>query len=156
MSQISEKDLLNWAMMIVAAEEAVRANITPVVEVKPVVQVKPTPSHVVDWRNIPIQGERIVINKQGYGVLKEFLVKAESPNFQVRIVKDDEPLVWGGYQHYAEISQEVEEIEAYETDGLYVFKALDIEFKESLFVSVYTKETVKFRVVFAKYKLSES
>jgi hypothetical protein len=149
---MSEKELLEWAMMLACAEEVARQAVK--VEVKPVVEVKPTPSHVVDRRNIVVEGEEIIVHRLGYGVLQEFMAKAEDPGFQILVEKDGDLVVYGSYSHYAEISQQVEEIDAFEVNGTYVFKVNDIEFAESLTVKVTTTKPVRFQAIFAKFKLS--
>jgi hypothetical protein len=147
-------------MMVAAAEEVARRKAEVKVEVPPV-EVKPTPSHVVDRRNVMVEGEEIIVQTTGYGVLQEFMAKAESVDFQVLIEKDGETVVYGSYSEYAEISQDVEEIDAFaerdaegELTGAYVFKVNDIEFAKGLTVMVKTTKPVKFRAIFCKYKVS--
>jgi len=160
---MSERDLLNWALMIVAAEEAARRMAEGVrVEVKPV-EVKPTSTHVVEKRNVVLEGEKVIVQTTGCGVLQEFMAKAESTDFQILIEKDGETAIHGSYSEYAEISQDVEEIDAFaERDpdgvltGAYVFRVSNIEFTESLTVIIKTTKPVKFRAIFCKYKTSHS
>lgn len=154
--------MFKHAMMIVVAEEVARQKAECVkVEVAPV-KVKPTPTHVVDRRNVVLRGEEIIVQTVGYGVLQEFMCKAESVDFQVLIEKDGETVVFGSYNEYADISQDVEEIEAFperdadgELTGAYVFKVNDVEFARNLTVKIITAENVKFRAIFCKYKSSE-
>jgi hypothetical protein len=155
---MSEKELLEWAMKLAVAEEAARQTFKVAV---PPVEVKPTPSHVVDRRNVTVEGEEVIVHRSGYGVLQEFMAKAEDMNFHVLIEKDGELAVYGSYSEYVEISQDVEEIEAFaerdvegELTGAYVFKVNDIEFARGLTVKISTTKPVKFRAIFCKYKIS--
>lgn len=154
--------LLDLAIELAIQEENARLKAQQVKVDIPPLRVKPTPTHVVDRRNVTINGEELIVHGFGYGVLKEFMAKAESAEFNVLIEKDGETVVFGSYTEYAEISQDVEEIEAFperdiegELTGNYVFKVNDVEFAKSLTVKIITSEPVKFRAIFAKYKLSE-
>jgi hypothetical protein len=157
---MSEKELLEWAMKLAVAEEEARQTVKVTV---PPVEVKPTPSHVVDRRNVIVEGEEIIVHRLGYGVLQEFMAKAEDTDFQVLIEKDGETVVYGSYSEYAEISQDVEEIDAFaerdaegELTGAYVFKVNDIEFAKGLTIKINTTKPVKFRAIFCKYKIAEA
>jgi hypothetical protein len=154
--------LLDWALELAVAEENARLKAQQVKVDIPPLKVKPTPTHVVDRRNVVLHGEEVIVQTMGYGVLKEFMCKAESEDFQVLVEKDGETVVFGSYSEYADISQDVEEIEAFperdadgELTGAYVFKVNDVEFAKNLTVKIITTENVKFRAIFCKYKSSE-
>ena len=154
---------MNWAMLIVAAEEAARQKVKVEVEAPTVQEAKPPATHVVDRRNIVLEGEETIVQKRGYGVLQEFMVKAEDVDFHVFVERDGEPVVYGSYSHYVELSQDVKEIDAYperdqdgELTGAYVLKVTDIEFAKGLTIKVRTSKPVKFRAIFCKYKLCEA
>jgi hypothetical protein len=156
----SERDLLNWALMVVSAEEAARQVAKGVkVQVEPA-KAKPPSTRIVDRRNVVLEGGEIVVQETGFGVLQEFMAKAESVDFQVLIEKDDETVVYGTYGEYAEVSQDLEGIDAFEErdaegepTGAYVFKVSDIEFAKGLMIKIKTANPVKFRVIFCKYKI---
>jgi hypothetical protein len=155
--------LLDWAMQLAAAEEASRQIAKNIkVEVGPA-KARHASTRVVDRRNVVLRGEEVVVRERGCGALQEFVVKAESTNFHIFIKKDDEIAVYGSYSEYAEISQDVEGIDAFadrdtegELTGAYVFRVSDIEFAKGLTVKISTTEPVKFRAIFCKYKISRS
>ncbi len=155
--------LLEWAVQLAIAEELAREQAklkaeAVKVEFKPVA-VKPT-THVIDRRNILLKGRETVLDVVGCGVLQELMVKAGSSEFEVAVVKDAEHFVYGSYSKYAEVSADLEGIDAYpERDedgaltGNYVFKVKDVEFSRSLTVELSTAEAVMFKAIYAKYKL---
>jgi len=160
---MSERDMLSWAMLIAAAEEAARQKVSVEVEAPPVREVKPQVTYVVDRRNVVLKGEETIVQKRGCGVLQEFMVKAEDMDFHVFVERDGEPVVYGSYSRYAEVSQDVKEIDAYperdqdgELTGAYVLRVTDIEFADGLTVKVSTPRPIKFRAIFCKYKLCEA
>ncbi len=112
-------------------------------------------SHLVERRNITVNGEETIIDKQGYGVLQELMLKAESREFQVYVYSDMDPLIYGSYDRYAGISPQVEEVDAFEVDGVYVFRVSDIDFEERLIVKISTTAPIRFQAIFAKYKISQ-
>jgi len=112
-------------------------------------------AHLVDRRNITVDGEEPIIDKRGYGVLQELMLKAESPDFQVYVYSNIDPIIYGSYNRYTGISPQVEEVDAFEVDGVYVFRVSDIDFEERLIVKVRTEEPVRFQAIFAKYKISQ-
>jgi len=154
--------LLDWAMQLVAAEESSRQIAQNIkVEVEPA-KATHTSTRIVDRRNVVLRGEEVVVRERGCGAIQEFMVKAESTNFHIFIGKDDEIAVYGSYSTYAEISQDVEGIDAFadrdtegELTGAYVFKVSDIEFAKGLTIKIRTTEPVKFRAIFCKYKISK-
>ena len=150
--------LLDFAMQLVLAEERARQAVKPVP-----VEAKPLSTYVVDRRDVTLRGEEVVASCSGRGVLQEFVAKAEDTDFQVWVEKDGEKIIRGTYGEYAEISQDVEGIDAFaERDedgnltGAYVFKAGDIDFTRSLTVVLKMAKPVKFRVVFCRYKVAEA
>jgi len=112
-------------------------------------------SYLVERRNITVNGEDTIIDKQGYGVLQELMLKADSQDFEVYVYSNVNPLVYGSYTRYAGISPQVEEVDAFEVDGVYVFRVIDIDFEERLIVKVSTTEPISFQAIFAKYKISQ-
>ncbi len=112
-------------------------------------------SYLVERRNITVNGEDTIIDKQGYGVLQELMLKAESQDFEVKVYSNMYPLIYGSYNRYTRISPQVEEVDAFEVDGVYVFRVSDIDFEERLIVKVSTTEPIRFQAIFAKYKISQ-
>jgi hypothetical protein len=159
---VDEEKLLDLAFQIVVAEEIARQTGNVKVQVEPV-KVRPIPTHVVDRRNVVLEGEETVVRAKGCGALQEFVAKAEDTDFQILVEKDGETVVYGSYSDYAEISQDVEGIDAFadrdaegNPTGAYVFKVNDVEFADSLTVTIRTDKPVRFRAVFCKYKASEA
>lgn len=128
--------------------------ITLKVEVKPVVEIRPTPTEVIDLRNVNVNGTFTPLIENGYGNLKEFMLKAENPNYEVKLYRDKKRIIRGSHAYYAEISQQIEEVDAFEDNGNYILKLNDIEFAESIEVIIETTEPITFTSIFAKYKLS--
>lgn len=112
-------------------------------------------SHLVERRNITVNGEDTIIDKQGYGVLQELMLKADSQDFEVQIYSNMDPLIYGSYTRYAGISSVVDEVDAFEVDGVYIFRVNDIDFEERLIVKVSTTRSIRFQAIFAKYKISQ-
>ena len=165
------RKLLDYAMQIVAAEEAARLisaklprklvlevpeGKPPVIEVHPVVQTKPTPSFVVDMRGVDIEGTKVLVDEKGYGKIQELLVVATDTDFSVKVRKDDEWILTRSYTEYEEISQYLEEVDAFESNGTYIVKINDIEFERNIRVEVVTESEVHFDLLFVKYKISRS
>lgn len=130
------------------------------IEIKP---PKPMPSHVVDWRDIMVTGEQVVVERSGYGVLEEFMIKAEDPEFQVLVVRDWElkPILRGNYSDIRDIQQNVQSLSAFperneegDLTGCYVVSIRDVQFEKNLVIRLSTEKPVKFGAVYAKYKLS--
>ena len=125
------------------------------VEVKPVIEIKPIPTEVIDLRNVPINGFFTVLAENGYGILKEFMLKTVNSNYEVRLYRDEKRIIRGSYTHYAEISEQVEEVDAFADNGDYILKLNDIEFAESIRIELETFEPITFTAIFAKYTLTQ-
>lgn len=162
------RKLFDWAMLILAAEEARARPVIPtyapptppayVVERPVEVETRPTTSHVVDWRDVVIGREQVVVDRASPGILEEFVLKATVPYFRVYVSVDGRVIVDGTWDHYAKISQQVEEIDAFTVtaeDGAtnYVFKVSDVSFASSLLIKIMPSVPVFFKVVYCKYKV---
>ncbi len=112
-------------------------------------------SHVIERRNITVNGENTIIDEDGYGVLSELVIKADSQDFEVQVYSNMDPLIYGSYSNYTGISPQVVEVDAFEADGIYVFRVSDIDFEERLIVKIRTTAPVSFQAIFAKYKISQ-
>ncbi|MEM4531657.1 MAG: hypothetical protein QXY39_07305 [Thermofilaceae archaeon] len=150
--------LLDWAVQLAVAEELARRKAETVEIVG--VEAPRLSSRIIDRRNVTIKGEELILRELGCGVLDEFMVKAEDTDFRVIIKKDGETTVFGKYNEYAEVSQDVEGIDAYqeyntagEPTGAYVLKINDIAFAKNLTIKITTTKPVKFRAIFCKYKV---
>jgi len=125
---MSERDLLNWALTIVAAEENARLMAETIAE-KIQVEVTPTPtltSKIIRKVNINIPDT--LIDEVGSGHLKELVIKTSSKNYILRVYVDESELYHNTYTWFQNISQEVEEIDAYEENGTYILRLSDINF----------------------------
>lgn len=76
------------------------------------------------------------IDEHGAGVLKEFMVKSLDKGFVVRVYVDGVELYGDSFDQLSSISQEVEEVAAFQSEGIYVLHLSDISFSESLKVVV--------------------
>jgi len=129
---MSERDLLNWALTIVAAEENARLMAETIAE-KIQVEVTPTPtltSKIIRKVNINIPDT--LIDEVGSGHLKELVIKTSSKNYILRVYVDESELYHNTYTWFQNISQEVEEIDAYEENGTYILRLSDINFTKNL------------------------
>ena len=129
-----DEDLLDWAMQIAAAEEAARIR----VEVKPEIEVTPAlaPRTIIGRRtdfNIP----ETIIDEKGRGCLKELLVKSNRGDYKLTLVADGMTLYNYAYSWFEDVSQQLEEIDAFQTDeGDYILHISDVKFLESIKVSL--------------------
>ncbi|RLB80320.1 MAG: hypothetical protein DRH17_12200, partial [Deltaproteobacteria bacterium] len=143
---------------IVASEEVATAlgrGITAEISILPRVGLMPRPTHVVDLRNTAINGTKTVLFEKGRGKIKELLIRSDSSNFFVDLEKDKEKIIYGTYNYYADISPHLQEIDAFEYNNIYTFKANDIEFSTEVVLKI-TASNVTFRNIFVKYELEES
>ena len=127
---MSERDMLNWAMQIVAAEELARARIVvePKVEVTPTTPVRTVASRKVDFK---IPGTIIDIN--GAGCLRELVMKSTFKDYRLHLYVDGQVVYANTWDEFNELSQEIEDIAAFQSvDGLYVLHLADVKFTENI------------------------
>jgi hypothetical protein len=157
---VSERDLLNWALMVVAAEENARLVAEKLAE-KVTVEVTPTPptfSKTVRMTDIPLP--YTLVDETGSGCLKELVVKSRFKDYSLIVLVDGSDLYRNSYDWFQRISQSVEEIDAFEEDGTYVLRLSDIHFAKSLkivaipFMTITT--TLKLDEVFCKIDLAKT
>lgn len=158
-------ELLRNAFLVVAAEELARQFSDKVITPSPATTNTPTTTvkqqapetYFIDLRNIAINGRRYILQKKGQGTLQEFVIKSESNNFDLELIKDEgDPIIFNDYEYYQAISEYVECIDVFEDEDndLFIFKINDINFTKSILLSIYTTQAVKFSIIFAKYEIS--
>lgn len=127
---MSERQLLDWAMQIAAAEEMARARIV----FKPEVKIAPTPplrTIIGSEKDLAIPAE--IIDEEGSGQLKELLIRSGFKEWSLAAFADGQQLYNHPYEWFMGISQELEEVDAFQAeDGTYVLRLSDIKFAESL------------------------
>jgi len=129
---LSERDLLNWALTIAAAEENARLTAESIAE-KIQVEVTPTPSltsRVVRKVNVKIPDT--LIDEVGSGCLKELVIKTSFKDYILRVYVDNLELYHNTYTWFENISQQVEEIDAFEDNGIYVLRLSNINFANGI------------------------
>ena len=129
---MNERDLLNWALTIVAAEENARLTAESIAE-KIQVEVTPTPpltSRVVRKVNVKIPDT--LIDEVGSGCLKELVIKSSFKDYVLRVYVDGSELYHNNYTWFQDMSQKVEEIDAFEENGTYILRLSDINFAKNL------------------------
>jgi hypothetical protein len=149
--------LLNWALTIVAAEENARLTAESIAE-KIQVKVTPTPpltSKVVRKVNVKIPDT--LIDEVGSGCLKELLIKSTSKDYILRVYADGSELYNNSFSWFQDISQETEEIDAFEEDSTYILRLSDVNFAKNIKViaepSTTTQPASKLEQVFCKINL---
>jgi len=154
---VSEEQMLNWAMQIVAAEEMARAKIV----IKPEVKIAPTPplrTITKSEKDFPIPAT--IIDEKGCGQLKELLIKSDFSGWRLAVFADGQQLYNNTYEWFTEISQELEEVDAFQAeDGTYVLHLSDIKFAEGIkvtaepFIHILAAEKPKLKEIFWKLEL---
>ena len=130
---MSEK-LIDLAIQIVAAEENARL-IAESIKDKVQVEVTPTPSLPITSRVIRDTNVKIpdtLIDLDGSGCIKEFVIKSSSVNYILKVYVDNLELYHNTYTWFENISQQVEEIDAFEDNGIYVLRLSNINFANGI------------------------
>jgi len=145
--------LLDWAMAIVAAEEAARA----------AAKVAPAPAptfRTVTGKRTDIPLPTTIIDEKGSGQLKELLIKSDFKDWRLAVYADGQQLYDNSYDWFMGISQELEEIDAFQAeDGTYILHLSDIKFAKSLKVVaesltvVSIQERPKLKEIFYKLEI---
>jgi len=78
-----------------------------------------------------VQIPKLLIDLKGRGHLKAFMIKSGRSDFRVRLYADGLELYNNDYSWFEAVSQEVAEIAAFESDGLYVLSISDVKFAKS-------------------------
>jgi hypothetical protein len=156
---VDEEKLLDLAFQVVAAEENARL-VAERLAGRVQVEVAPSPpvvSRVV--RSVDVKIPATLIDEYGSGCLKEFLVKSTGKNYVLRVYVDGSELYHNSFSWFQDISQEVEEIDAFEEDGVYVLRLGDINFAKHVKImaepSVSTQATSRLEEVFAKVNVAK-
>jgi hypothetical protein len=157
---VSEEFMLELAAKIVAAEENARL-VAEKLAGKVTVEVTPTPptfSKTVRMTDIPLP--YTLVDELGSGCLKELVVKGRFKDYSLIVLVDGSDLYRNSYDWFQEISQNVEEIDAFEEDGTYVLRLSDIHFAKSLKVVAEPAITIlsasKLDEVFCKIDLAKA
>lgn len=158
---MNEKDLLNFAMMIAASEESARLVAEALVE-KVRVEVAPTPSYrTVIGKEADFTIPAAIIDEKGSGQLKELLIKSDFKEWRLIVFVDSQQLYDNSYDWFMKISQELEEVDAFQTeDGTYILRLSDIKFAESIKVKAEPliqtlTEKLKLKEIFWRLELAK-
>jgi hypothetical protein len=154
---MSERDLLNWALAIAAAEENARLTAERLAsKIQVEVKAPSTTTRVV--KRVDVKLPETLVDELGCGCLEELVVKSLSKEYVLRVYVDDVELYNNSFSWFQEISQEAEEIEAFEEDGVYVLRLSNIKFARRLRVaaepSTSAQPAAKLETVFCKISLA--
>lgn len=139
---MSERDLLNWALMVVAAEEAARELAERVAE--PVPKPERLVTRTLDRRGFEITSATELIYSNRPGRLREFSMVSDTGRFTVVMMVDGARRIDRRFSELAEMSEFMETIDAYNADGKYVLRVSDIKWaREFSLIIIPERVTVK-------------
>ena len=149
---MNQRDLLNWAMMIAAAEETARVK----VEVAAVERERRVRTEIRTLTDVAIPDT--IIDENGAGCLKELLIRSDHKNYRLRAYIDDMQLYDGSFSWFEDISQNIDEIAAFQNEhGEYILHITDLKFSKNIkiqaepAITILTeKEKPKLKQVFYK------
>jgi hypothetical protein len=141
-------------MKVVAAEENARL-VAKELAKGVQVEVKPTPpasSKVVKLKDILLP--ETLVDERGTGHMKEFVVKSTSKDYVLEVYVDGSKLYYDDFTWFQNMSQVLEEVDAFEEDGVYVLRLSNIHYTNSLEIaaepSPTATTTLKLNEVFCK------
>jgi hypothetical protein len=73
-----------------------------------------------------------LIDEVGSGCLKELVIKSSSKDYILRVYVGGSELYHNNYTWFQDMSQKVEEIDAFEENGTYILRLSDINFAKNL------------------------
>ena len=130
------EDLLALAFQIVAAEEGARQSSEALAEALAggaSVQVQVSPSAARTRRLLlrDVELPNVVADVRGGGRVRELVLKSKTKAFGLYVEVDGEALYNDDFSWFSSVSQEMEGVDAFEEDGIYVLRLSDISFAES-------------------------
>jgi hypothetical protein len=144
-----------WYPIIMAeitAEEVAKRITKPItVEVLPEVKIKPFVTGVYDRKDVTIKGDYRFLKLEGSGEVEEVLIEAPSSNYSLRVEVDDKIVYSGSYDDFAEYSEIIATISAFEKNGSYLIHLTDIHFSKS--VTMTASGSLTLSKIYAKYKI---
>jgi hypothetical protein len=126
---LSEEFMLELAAKIAAAEEGARLAAIQRVQVE-VPPAPPTFSRVIRLTDVRIP--ETIVEEPGCGCLKELVIRSGDASYILRVYADGLELYHNSYTWFKNISQTVEEIDAFEEDGTYTLRLSDIHFTKGI------------------------
>ena len=148
--------LLDWAMMIAAAEEAAR--MTQIQIAGPiVVQALGRKYTTKTGRDTDVTLPAKLLDEAGAGALKELVIWSSTDQYVLRVIADGKIIYSAQYSWFVTVSQEVREIAAFQAqDGRYVLHLSDIKFSKGIRVEAAPagSSSVTLDEVFWKVELS--
>ena len=106
----------------------------------------------IDYYNDVVENdEKIYLDLQGLGTIKEILVIADRPDFRVSISSDDEWVINDDFNTLSDYSTYIKLFDAFTDGNKYIFAASDISFLKRLKFSLITYAKVTFSKVYASY-----
>jgi len=160
---MNREDLLNFALAVAMAEENARLMAEALAQ-KVRVEVAPTPplrTITRSEKDFPIPAT--IIDEKGSGQLKELLIKSDFKDWRLAVFVDGQQIYNNSYDWFMKISQELEEIAAFQAeDGTYILHLSDIKFTESIkitaepFIHILAVEKPKLKEIFWKLELAKT
>ena len=117
---------------VLAAEESARHRVE--VKVAEVTAKTVGAKRTVVRVNSNVTLPKEIVRLQGPGRLVELIIKSSSKNYIVDIEIDGEHVFNKPYDWFQEVSEVMNEISAYESDGLYYLHVTDLSFARSLVI----------------------
>jgi len=135
----------------------------PPAPVTPVTPPTPAPAErearprteTVDWADINVETVQTFLDLTGRGVLRELVLRSTSNSYSVVLTVDNVAILSRSFEQLDAISEATRYLDAYESDGTYVLRILDIRFKNTLKFVVVPEESLTFSNMFALYDLYE-
>ena len=77
-----------------------------------------------------------LLNISGSGKIRELMLITDSPEFNIYVELDNKPIINHSFTELQQLSEIMEEIDAFEKNGLFVFRATNLYFTEKCKVIV--------------------
>jgi len=114
-------------------------------KIQPIIEKPKLSTRIIDLANVPVQGEEVLLDLDGEGVLEKLLLRSPNANFRISLTTEKVELE-GDYTHFQDVC-------AYQEDDTYVLEITNIEFAEKVRLVV-KAEAITFSKIFIKYCLS--
>jgi len=112
----------------------------------------PQPStRVVDWRDMLVSSDLILLDVSVGGRLHELVLCSNSSNYSIRIVTDGMVRLDRSFRELQSISPYLDSIDAIEDNGRFILYIKDYSWLNSVYAIVRIREPIMFSQVFIKY-----
>jgi len=87
-------------------------------------------------RDRVVDGVFEFLNISGSGRIRELMLITDNPQFNIYVELDNKPTINHSFTELQQLSEVMEEIDAFEKNGLFVFRATNLYFTEKCYVVV--------------------